>query len=349
MLIVSMIGLNDDLSDAAPPPAHAPRLAGRIFAKSGVLADVLKLEHRPQQEKMARAVAGALRDDAPLLFEAGTGVGKSLAYLLPGIIHAVDQSRQLVVSTHTIALQEQLEQSDLPLCRRVFAADKGLEPYARFKSAVLVGKANYLCPTRLAAALRDKHELFASPEHSELQRVAAWAMTSREGLRHELSPPPAPEVWELVSADSAGCARKHCDHEKCFYQRARARVRAAQVVIVNHSLLFTLLAAGAGGAAGSRGILFSDDLVVLDEAHTVPDVATEHFGLHLSSFGVERMLRHLYSPKTKKGVLAKYGDAADRLLVEDALEAARQFFAAVDETLLGKLSIVRRASCAVNR
>ncbi len=337
-----MIGLHEDSTDPGPPPpAHAPRLAARIFAEGGVLADALKLEHRPQQEKMARAVAAALRDDEPLLFEAGTGVGKSLAYLLPGIIHAVDQSRQLVVSTHTIALQEQLEQADLPLCRRVFGTDQGLEPYAKFKSAALVGKANYLCTTRLAAALRDKHELFATPEHSELQRVAAWAATSREGLRHELSPPPAPEVWELVSADSAGCARKHCDGEKCFYQRARARVRGAQVVVVNHSLLFTLLGAGAGGAAGSRGVLFADDFVVLDEAHTVPEVATDHFGLHLSSYGVERMLRHLHNPKNKKGMLAKFGDAADRLLVEDALEAARQFFAAVEERLLMKQSIVR--------
>lgn len=338
-----MIGLHDELSDSVPPspPAHAPRLAAHIFAEDGVLADALGLEHRPQQEKMARAVAAALRDDTPLLFEAGTGVGKSLAYLLPGIIHAVDQSRQLVVSTHTIALQEQLEQKDLPLCRRVLSTDPALEPYAKFKAAVLVGKSNYLCTTRLAAALRDKHELFATPEHTELARVADWAATSREGLRHELSPPPTPEVWELVSADSAGCSRKHCDHERCFYQRARARVRGAQVVIVNHSLLFTLLAAGAGGAAGSRGILFADDFVVLDEAHTVPAVATEHFGLHLSSYGVERMLRHLFSPKTKRGVLAKFGDAADRLLVEDALEAARQFFAATEERLLMKQPVVR--------
>ncbi len=336
-----MIGLHDDSASAAPPPAHAPRLAARIFAEGGVLAEVLKLEHRPQQDKMARAVAAALRDDEPLLFEAGTGVGKSLAYLLPGIIHAVDQSRQLVVSTHTIALQEQLEQKDLPLCRRVFGADKELEPYAKFKSAVLVGKANYLCTTRLVAALRDKHELFATPEHSELQRIAAWAESAADGLRHELSPPPAPEVWELVSADSAGCGRKHCDAAKCFYQRARARVRAAQVVVVNHALLFTLLGAGAGGAAGSRGVLFADDFVVLDEAHTVPEVATDHFGLHLSSYSVERMLKHLHNPKTKRGMLAKFGDAADRLLVEDALEAARQFFAFVDERLLTKQAIVR--------
>src|SRR3954471_14486668 len=110
-----MIGLRDDTGSAPPPVSHAPALAAKIFAEGGWLQDLLQLEHRPQQEEMARAVAAAMTDDAPLLFEAGTGVGKSLASLLPGIVQAVDQSRQLIVSTHTISLQEQLESSDLPI------------------------------------------------------------------------------------------------------------------------------------------------------------------------------------------------------------------------------------------
>src|SRR4051812_40117509 len=211
-----MIGLNEHLeaSPPPPPPSHTRELTARIFAEQGWLQVGLSLEHRPQQEQMARTVAAAMNEDEPLLFEAGTGVGKSLAYLLPGIIHAVDQSRQLIVSTHTISLQEQLESKDLPLCRRVFRSAPELKPYADFKSAVLVGKSNYLCTTRLAAALRDKQELFASPEHSELQRIAAWAETSRDGLRHELSPAPSSEVWEWVCADSSACSRKHCDAER---------------------------------------------------------------------------------------------------------------------------------------
>ena len=104
---------------------------------------------------MARGVAAAMRDDEPLPFEAGTGVGKSLAYLVPGIIQAVDQSRQLIVSTHTISLQEQIETKDLPICRRLFQATSALERYAGFKSAVLVGKSNYLCTTRLGHALAE--------------------------------------------------------------------------------------------------------------------------------------------------------------------------------------------------
>ena len=339
-----VISLRDD-NDSLPPapaPSHARKFAAALFAEDGWLHGGLQLEHRPQQEQMARATAAAFDDDEVLLFEAGTGVGKSLAYLLPGIIHATDQSRQLIVSTHTISLQEQIESKDLPICRRVFRSQPELAPYADFKSAVLVGKANYLCPTRLATALRDKQELFASPEHSELQRIADWAATSREGLRHELNPPPLPEVWESVNADSSACSRKHCDGERCFYQRARTRVRSAQVIIVNHSLLFAHInAGGAREKGGARGILFPDDFLVLDEAHTVPEVATDHFGLRLSSYGTDRMLKYLFNPKTRRGLLAKHAGPVEQQLVLDALEASEQFFGFLRDRLLNKHPVVR--------
>ncbi len=337
-----MIGINEAPASPPPPPSRAVELAARIFAEGGWLQDGLKLEHRPQQEQMARAVASAMKADEPLLFEAGTGVGKSLAYLLPGIVHAMDQSRQLIVSTHTIALQEQLETKDLPLCRRVFATSPEMDKYTTFKSAVLVGKSNYLCTTRLATALRDKNELFATPEHDELLRVAAWAEATTTGLRHELTPAVSFDIWDLVNADSSSCARKYCDCEKCFYQRARARIRSANIVVVNHSLLFAHI--NAGGAAekgGARGVLFPDDFVVLDEAHTVPEVATDHFGLRLSSYGTDRMLKHLFNPKTKRGTLRKFGSSTDQQLVVDALDASEQFFTFLAEKLLDKKPIAR--------
>ena len=340
-----MIGLRDDTGSAPPPPSHAPALAAEIFAEDGVLQRALKLEHRPQQDQMARTVAAAMRDDVPLLFEAGTGVGKSLAYLVPGIIHAVDQSRPLIVSTHTISLQEQLESSDLPKCRRLFQTAPSLARYAEFKSAVLVGKSNYLCTTRLGHALADRATLFADADYDELQRIARWAETTDTGLRHELRPPPRAEVWDAVNADSSSCSRKHCDFEKCFYQRARARLRSANLIIVNHALLFALINAGGakanGANADARGVLFPDDFVVLDEAHTVPDVATENFGLSLSSYGVERALKFLFNPRTKRGVLRKLGGAEAQQLVLDALEASRQFFDFVGRTLLAQRAIVR--------
>jgi len=294
-------------------------------------------------------VATAQDEDQTLLFEAGTGVGKSLAYLLPGIIHAVDQSRQMLVSTHTIALQEQLDHKDLPLCRRVLSSRPEWERYAGFKSAVLLGKGNYLCTTRLATALRDKHELVANAEFDELQRIAAWAETSASGIVHELNPRPAPDVWDLVNADSSSCSRKYCDGERCFYQRARVRLRTAQVIIVNHSLLFALLAAGAGGATGrTRGVLLPDDFLVLDEAHTVPEVATDHGGLRISSYGTDRMLKFLYNPRTGRGLLQRHGGAAEQQLVVDALDAAHLFFEHLATRVLRDKGVlrVREAGCA---
>ena len=333
-------------SAATPPPvSHAPALAAKIFAEGGWLHAGLQLEHRPEQEQMARAVAASMVADDALLFEAGTGVGKSLAYLTPGIIHAVDQSRQLIVSTHTISLQEQLESSDLPKCRRLFKATPELARYADFKSAVLVGKANYLCTTRLGHALADRATLLADSDYDELQRIAKWAETSETGIRHELKPPPRPEVWDVVNADSSSCSRKHCDCEKCFYQRARARLRAANVIIINHALLFALINAGGAQAQGAstdaRGVLFADDFVVLDEAHTVPDVATENFGLSLSSYGVDRALKYLFNPRTKRGIFRKLGGPEAQQLVIDTLEASRVFFDFIAASLLAERPIVR--------
>ena len=336
-----MIGLHDGGAGPVAPPSRVRALAAEIFADGGHLCRALGLEHRPQQERMARAVAAAMEADRSLLCEAGTGVGKSLAYLLPGVIHATDQRRQLIVSTHTISLQEQLESKDLPLCRSLLSAVPALQPYAGFRSALLVGKANYLCTTRLAQALRSRDSLFSGPEQAELARLADWTRTCRDGLRHELNPLPLPEVWDLVNADSSTCSRKHCD-ASCFYQRARARLREAQVVIVNHSLLFALLAIGGARAdAASRGVLFPDDFVVLDEAHTVPEVATGHFGLSLSSYGLERLLKTLHHPEKGRGLLQGPGSPAEQLLVADARDVSSQFFGFLNERVLAKESRLR--------
>ena len=340
-----MIGILDDTAPAPPAPSRAPEFAARAFSEAGWLQEALGLEHRGGQERMANAVAAAFRDDSALLFEAGTGIGKSLAYLVPGIIHACDCGRQMIVSTHTISLQEQIEKKDLPLCRRLFHSVQELGAYAGFVSAVLVGKSNYLCTSRLSHALAERASLFDDAGYAELQRIADWADTTQTGLRHELQPPPGPEVWESVNADSSSCSRRNCDCNRCFYQRARARVRSAQVIVVNHALLFSLISAdGAraeGAAPDASGVLFPGDFIVLDEAHTVPEVAEENFGLALSSLGVERTLKHLYNPKSRRGILRKQGDAELRQRVVDALDASVQFFGFLGSGLLAERPVVR--------
>jgi ATP-dependent DNA helicase DinG len=294
---------------------------------------------------MANAVAAAFRDEEPLLFEAGTGIGKSLAYLVPGIIHATDCGRQMIVSTHTISLQEQIEKMDLPLCRRLFNSEPGLARYAKFASTVLVGKSNYLCTSRLSHALAERASLFDDSGYAELQRIADWAETTETGLRHELQPAPIPDVWESVNADSSSCSRRNCDCERCFYQRARTRVRSAQVIVVNHALLFSLISAGGaraeGAGPGASGVLFPGDFVVLDEAHTVQEVAEENFGLSLSSMGVERTLKHLFNPRTRRGIMKKRAGPDFRQRVEDALDGSEQFFGSVAAKLLADRPVAR--------
>jgi ATP-dependent DNA helicase DinG len=340
-----MIGIRDDATSPPPPPTRSPELSARAFAEGGWLQEALQLEHRPGQERMAHAVAAAFRDDQALLFEAGTGIGKSLAYLVPGIIHATDCGRQMIVSTHTISLQEQVDRKDLPLCRRLFQAVPELAGYANFVSTVLVGKSNYLCTSRLSHALADRATLFDDAGYAELQRIADWADTTETGLRHDLQPPPSPEVWESVNADSSSCSRRNCDCNRCFYQRARARVRSAQVIVVNHALLFSLIAAGGARAEGAPvdapGVLFPGDFIVLDEAHTVGEVAEDSFGLGLSSLGIERTLKHLYNPKTRRGILNKRGTPEFKQRIADTLEAAGQFFTFLASTLLAERAIVR--------
>ena len=335
-----MIGLRDDTG--GPSGGAWEGLVAEVFEEGGWVHDALELEHRPEQEQMALEVAEALASNEPLLFEAGTGVGKSLAYLVPGLLHAVSANRPMLVSTHTISLQEQIQQKDLELCRRLFRAVPRLNRFADFKSAVLVGKANYLCTTRLAQAIESKTELFQTAAQAELQRIAAWAATAQEGLRQELSPAPDPEVWDWVHADSSVCSRKNCSPDTCFYRRARARLEKANLIIVNHSLLFAHIAAGGAGEKGaSRGILFPDDFLVLDEAHTAPEVATEHFGLRVSSYGLDHFLKTLYNPARKRGLLKRHGTTREQALVADCIDSAALFFGFIRERLLDKQPVVR--------
>ncbi|MEM9159165.1 MAG: helicase C-terminal domain-containing protein [Verrucomicrobiota bacterium] len=334
-----MITPNDG-HESSPSAIYLPDLVGKLFAEGGWLQTELGLEHRPQQEQMAQAVAEHMHDDLPLIFEAGTGVGKSLAYLIPGIIRSVESQRPCIVSSNTIALQEQIQNKDLPICRHLFERIPELQKYSEFKSAVLVGKNNYLCPNRLAQAIKNKTELFPTDEMEELQRISEWAAKTNTGLRQELNPIPNYEVWELVSAEGGACNRKNCNHQSCHYQRAKAAIQKCNVVIVNHSLLFALLSIG-GFAPNAKGILLPDDFIVIDEAHTAADVATEHFGAHISSYGLDRQLKALYNPRRKSGLVKKLAHQKQLELIIEAQDACQEFFGYINATLLDKRPIVR--------
>ena len=250
-----MIGINEAFAEPRQPadPRRAallamPDLIEEIFGAKGPLVDRLKLEYRPEQSQMALAVAQSMVMDQPLLFEAGTGVGKSLAYLLPGLVHAQLAERPMLVSSHTIALQEQILHHDLELCRKLFERIPALKPFAHFRVALLVGRGNYLCGTRLAQAIETKTELFPTAEMSELERLAEWSQTTETGLAQELMPGPLPQVWEWVNADGHACNKRNCNPDTCFFRRALETVRKSNLVIVNHALLFALIGAGCSRA-----------------------------------------------------------------------------------------------------
>lgn len=314
------------------PAASGTDLVAQVeafFSSSGVLAQASNFEYRPQQQEMAVAVARALLERQHLLVEAGTGVGKSLAYLVPAILFAVTQRKKAVACTHTINLQEQLIEKDLPMLERVLPA--------KFSYTMLKGRGNYLCSHRLHKAMRNAASLFTSPETEELRRIYEWSKETRDGSLSDFEIEPDMKVWGEVCSERGLCSPKICgpgsefakEHGPCFFQRARNRIMSADVVVLNHTLFFTLLGGVAEEPEG--GVLFKNDFVIFDEAHTVERVASQHIGLSVSNAQLRYTLSRLWNPKTQKGLLASLRRGKEVGLVAELLEAAENFFSEVEE------------------
>ena len=299
-----------------------------IFSPEGLLSRASNFEYRPQQQEMAMAVARALARKEHLAVEAGTGVGKSLAYLIPAILHAVAHHKKAVVSTHTINLQEQLTEKDLPMLERILPV--------RFAYTMLKGRQNYLCTRRLRKAMEQADSLFTSPETNELQRIHEWSRKTTDGSLSDFDTEPDPKVWQHVCSERGLCSPKLCGpasefgkgHGTCFFQRARQRILSADVLILNHTLFFTLL--GGIEEAVEGGILFKNDFVIFDEAHQLERVASRHIGCRVSSAQVRYTLHRLWNPRTEKGLLATLRKGSAVRLVADLLSAADSFFQRVE-------------------
>ena len=282
---------------------------------------------------MAVAVARALHNQEHLAVEAGTGVGKSLAYLIPAILFAVAQKKKAIISTHTINLQEQLTEKDLPMLTGVLGS---LPEPVKFSYAMLKGRANYLCTRRLQKAMQQSGNLFTSSEAEELQRIYEWSKETKDGSLSDFEIEPDPKVWAQVCSERGLCSPKTCghqsdfarDHDVCFFQRVRNRILSADVVILNHTLFFTLL--GGVDEEMEGGILFKNDFVVFDEAHTMESVASRHIGLSVSSGQVRYSLNRLWNPKTEKGLLATLRQGKAVKLVADILSESDKFFENVE-------------------
>jgi ATP-dependent DNA helicase DinG len=323
------------ISVVEPQPAGADLIAqvDEIFSPTGILSRAKNFEYRPQQQEMAVAVARALQNREHLAVEAGTGVGKSLAYLVPAILFALAQSKKAVVSTHTINLQEQLTEKDLPMLAGVLAA---LPSPVRFNFTMLKGRANYLCTRRLQKAVQQSGNLFTSSEAEELQRIYEWSKETKDGSLSDFEIEPDGKVWGQVCSERGLCSPKICgyqsdfgkDHGICFFQRARNRILSSDVLVLNHTLFFTLL--GGVDEEQEGGILFKNDFVIFDEAHTMESVASRHIGLSVSSGQVRYALNRLWNPRTEKGLLATLRKGNAVKLVADILKESDAFFENVE-------------------
>src|SRR4051812_34516092 len=274
-----------------------------ILGPDGAIARRLgkDYEHRPQQLEMAAAVSRAFSEGHHLLVEAGTGVGKSFAYLLPAIDFAVKNKKRVVISTHTISLQEQLIDKDIPLLRSVYPDE--------FTAVLVKGRSNYLCQRRLEQARGRQSFLFDHDHQLEsLWAVEDWATRTTDGSLADLPAIPDREVWDKVAAEHGNCLGKKCQFfEKCFWQQAKRRMNGGNILVVNHALFFSDLALRMAGV----NYLPKYDLLILDEAHTIEDVAGSHFGIKITEGGLRYQLRTLYDPKRGKGMLSTHGSAAN--------------------------------------
>ncbi len=233
---------------------HFVRRIETMFSPGGTLGTARNFEHRPEQTRMATAVARTLHERRHLVVEAGTGVGKSLAYLGPAVIHALEQKKKAVISTHTINLQEQLIYKDIPILQKLLD-----QP---FEAALFKGRQNYLCPRRLSRARQQAGELFTGPEQSELEAIHYWSLKTTDGSLSDLPRVPEHGVWSQVCSEAHICTPKTCGQDSgCFYQNARRRVQSAQVVVLNHALFFVLLGAAMAdqNTAAARAAVAADN------------------------------------------------------------------------------------------
>ncbi len=275
----------------------------------------LGFESRPQQLKMAQAVIDAFSQRRHLLVEAGTGVGKSLAYLLPLLKWAMETDGKAVISTYTKTLQEQLIRSDLPRLNSLLDL--------KLNYALCLGGNNYLCLRRL----RHNHssELFEGRAKREIEAITKWADRTTTGLLTELEFSPGPRVWDNVCRDRELCLGKRCGFRKeCFYARAKTRERNARILVTNHHLFFA-------NAASGGSVLPRFEAVVFDEAHTLEQVATGYMGLEISNFKLKYLLDTLAGADRRHGFIRTVGASA--CLKEDVraktkitAEAVTRFF-----------------------
>ena len=293
------------------PEAVAAHLApgGTVAVEHGMYED------RPMQRDLSRAVTRAYNEGGVAVLEAGTGTGKSIAYLIPAILWSLKNRERTVISTNTINLQEQLVRKDLPFLHRVLGE--------KFRFALVKGRGNYISIRRAKLAQQTQMVLFDDQQQNSLTSLMEWMASTEDGSLQDMPFAPSAELWDEIVSDSDVCLRAKCPHfEQCFYQKARREAAAADVIVANHSLLFSDIAVRRlQGNYTAPAVLPPYKRVILDEAHNVEEAATDHLGASVTRRGLLRILNRL--DKRGKGLLlafeAKLLTGKEDILQQDAL------------------------------
>ncbi|EXX92636.1 helicase C-terminal domain-containing protein, partial [Paenibacillus darwinianus] len=237
-------------------------------------------EAREPQNQMFREVYDALESDKHLLIEAGTGTGKSLGYLIPALYYGIQQGKKIVVSTHTINLQEQLRERDVPLLHQVLPVP--------FKAAVFKGRGNYLCLRKFEGKVNMQDFVSPGEDRITAAQMIVWLGETERGDQEELNlGNRGGDFWDTVASDTDSCLNRQCPwFKRCFYHRAKQEANLADVVITNHSMLFTDIRA-------DHRLLPSYEHLIVDEAHHLEEVAGKHLGMQVSYFGLLHPLQRL--------------------------------------------------------
>ncbi len=277
-------------------------------------------EPRPQQVSMATHIADAFRRGRHLCIEAPTGVGKTFAYLVPAIHLARNKDMPVVLSTHTISLQEQILNKDVPVLASLMDMP--------IKARIAKGRGNYICLRRLDSIAGPHQDYLPSDDMvPELAKLQTWSRTTTDGSRSDLEFEPDPAVWDLVCCEVGNCLNAQCQHFKgCFLMRARLRLLDADLIIANHAVFFADLAMKLTAENDEAGILPAYAAVVLDEGHTIEDTAATHLGLRLTGYGLRKILNRLYNNDRGRGLLSDTYCTEARLAVIDATDDASRFF-----------------------
>ena len=261
----------------------------KVLSPRGALAQQIAYEPRESQMDMLKEVSRGFNDGVFVAAEAGTGVGKSFAYLIPAVAWALQNKERIVLSTATINLQQQLMEKDLP---KVLKAMGG-----KVKALLVKGRRNYLCLRRLSEALEDD-SLFRD-EEAQLSKIGGWAQETSTGTRTDLPFLPDEEVWSGVCSEADSCQALRCRHrEKCFFIRTRREAASARILVANHHLLFSDLALRLSGTGfQATAVLPPFQRIIFDEAHNMEKSATSYFSEELSRPSLYRLLNRLYQKR----------------------------------------------------